>query len=232
MAGRGGRCWGVSRCRAAALLLFLSSLFHSHSPRPAESVVPLRVRWTCGSGGRCWAGSRCRAADIFLFVNLQMTFSAQACLSCYTGALDGWQRRQVLGRESLPGGWEAARVLGKSLADEMALRAITLTGGGPTTHCKLENVKPDQSVLIHILGNSLADELALRTVTLTSGVKTLPTSWTLSSPVGRCWCASWARRRPVRWRCALLRSQARIHCSGTILMSLLRRILGEALWRW
>ena len=44
------------------------------------------------------------------------------------GALKGWQRQQVLGVEALPGGWEVPRNISKALADEMVVRAVTLTG--------------------------------------------------------------------------------------------------------
>jgi hypothetical protein len=36
----------------------------------------------------------------------------------------------------LPGGWEAVRIVGKSLSDEMALRAITLTGAAMSSGCQ------------------------------------------------------------------------------------------------
>lgn len=44
------------------------------------------------------------------------------------GALDVYQQQQVMGSGGLPLAAEVPRVLGKALADEMCLRAVTLTG--------------------------------------------------------------------------------------------------------
>ncbi len=50
------------------------------------------------------------------------------------GALDVYQQQQVMGLAALPLAAEVPRVLGKALADEMCLRAVTLTGAWSPTY--------------------------------------------------------------------------------------------------